>query len=86
MVVLQTVRESFSTSVEAASSSYKQDSQILFAFALIIFLLTIPVRFLPLVSKILEKIRVARRVANVLPFEMVLADPELLKKVESLAV
>ena len=85
-MVLGSLQADFLSAVASASAAYKQDSRVLFSMALLFFLLTIPMRFLPLVTQLLHKIRVARRVANVLPFEMVLADTELLRKVEALAV
>lgn len=85
-IVLSGLLRNFLERVVSVTATYKQDSRVLFAMAILFFLLTIPIRFLPLVNQLLNKIRVARRVANVLPFEMVLADTELLKKIESLTV
>lgn len=84
-IILGGLQEEFLSTSISAIASYKQDSRVLFSMALLLFLMTIPVRFLPLVKQLLEKIRIAKRVANVLPFDMVLADAELLKKVETLA-
>lgn len=85
-IILSGLQSDFLSSVVTAVASYQQDSRVLFSMALLLFLLTIPIRFLPLVKQLLDKIRIAKRVANVLPFEMVLADAELLKKVEALAI